>query len=361
MRLSVVIPCYNEAGTIREVIDRVLKSEISPWEKEVIVVDDGSNEKTKRELAAIERAALPVRIIYRGSNAGKGAAVKDGLARATGDYVIIQDADLEYDPNDYAALLAPIVAGETDTVFGNRLNSVNTVPYKRVYFYGGILVTKIFNWLFWTNISDIATCYKVFGRKHIPELLKSSYDDFVFDAVDLTHTLVKGGCVREVPISYTARSKVGGKKLSWRHGLEILLAIGVTRLGVPIHKRAAANKILRFMVAGATSFITNIVLLYVFTEYGGLWYLVSSVLAFCVAFLVNFVLQKYWAFQSYEHHKAKTQLPLHLGVAVFNLGLNTLLMYSFVEFLGIWYVLAQIIASALISIESFLAYRWIYR
>lgn len=364
MRLSIIIPCYNEADTIEEVVSRVLAAPLpGSWEREVVVVDDGSADATKRALARVADSAheAPVVVIYRTENGGKGAAVKDGLRRASGDYVIIQDADLEYDPNDYAKLLAPILEGSATSTFGSRIIRDNNVPYSAVYFYGGLLVTKLFNIVFGTRLTDIATCYKLFPRSYIPALVASHHDDFVFDAVDLTLELVQGGSVAEVPISYTARTKSGGKKLNWLHGIEIVLAIFVARLGVPVHRRLGTRRAIRFIISGGTAAVTNIGLLAIFTELLGIWYLISSALAFVCAFAVSFVMQKYWAFKSTDSFKIKKQLPMHLSVALFNLGVDVALVYTFVEIVGLWYIAAQIIASAIIAIESFFVLRWIFR
>ncbi len=360
MRLSIIIPCFNEAETIEAVVVRVLASELpSRWDREVIIVDDGSSSPTTDALRRIEQAGHPVSIHYRNKNGGKGAAVKDGLRRATGDYILIQDADLEYDPREYGILLAPVSETETVSVFGTRMK--NNVPYSRVYFYGGLLVTKIYNTLFGTNLSDIASCYKVFSVEYVPHLLESSHDDFVFDAVDLTHALVTAGRIVEVPISYIARSKKTGKKLNWSHGLDIVVAIFLTRLGVPMRSLSGAARLVRFIVSGGSSAVVNIALLYGLTEYGSVWYLASSGLAFTGSFVVSFMLQKYWAFRNDTREKIKSQLPLHLLVAFINLLINLALVYAFVDVAGMWYVFAQICAAIIISFESFFAFRWIYR
>ncbi len=362
MRISIIIPCFNEAETIEAVVERVFAAQLPPgWSKEIIIVDDGSGVATRDALARIRDAGNPVVIHMREQNGGKGAAVKDGLRRATGDYVLIQDADLEYDPNEYQRLLQPLVERPEVSVFGTRAHAQNTVSYSRIYFYGGLLVTRLYNLLFNKSLTDIASCYKVFSARHIPALLKSSHDDFVFDAIDLTHTLISSGPVEEVPISYVARSKKTGKKLNWSHGLDIVLAMILARIGVPIERRASAARILRFIISGGCAAVVNIILLYLLTEFAGMWYMISAGLAFVAAFLVSFFLQKYWAFRNVAAAGARIQMSQHLVSAVVNLGLNLILIYTLVEYVGLWYILAQIISSALIAFESFFAFRWIYR
>ena len=140
-------------------------------------------------LAVIRRENPEVKVIFKEKNGGKGSALKRGFVEATGDYLIIQDADLEYDPNDYARLLAPIVREEATVVFGSRTAGGSAVPFSHVYFYGGLLVSYFFNLIFFKRFSDIATCYKVFPRSFVPELLLQPSDDFVFDVIELTVVL----------------------------------------------------------------------------------------------------------------------------------------------------------------------------
>lgn len=359
MKLSIVIPCFNEAKTVREVVARVQAAEIpASWQKEIIIVDDGSAQETKDVLDALLLEESQIRVIFKERNGGKGSAVKAGLAEATGDYIIIQDADLEYDPNDYPRLLAPLLEKEGISVFGSRILGRNNVPFSKVYFYGGLLVSKIFNLVFGTRLSDITTCYKVFPRALVAEIVAQPSNDFVFDAIELTSVIARRTTIVEVPISYHSRTREEGKKISWRDGVRCVFATCCLRIGLDFNTGA---RIVRFIITGAVAALVNLSVLYSLTAYGRVWYLYSAVFSFIAAFVVSFLLSKFWTFGNRTRVGTERQLTLHLLVAVVNLALNTMLVFLLVERLGLWYMLAQVIAALLIALESYFAYLWIYK
>jgi len=221
MLLSVIIPVFNESKTLKQVIDRVGAVDIP---KEIIAVNDGSSDDSLgilKQLADMGQIIL----VNHEKNMGKGAAIKSSLKVAKGDFIIIQDADLEYYPEDYHKLFEPIFNKKADIVFGSRNLGTNNVPFNRYYFYGGLMLAKIFNLLFGTCFTDIATCYKLFPKSIVAQLIRSPHNDFVFDIVDLTYQLKSNGRIVEVPISYVARSVKEGKKLNWRHGVKCLIAM----------------------------------------------------------------------------------------------------------------------------------------
>jgi glycosyltransferase involved in cell wall biosynthesis len=217
LRASVVIPCFNERETINELIDRV---HAVPVDKEVIVVDDCSTDGTRQllEQRAAERSDITLRL--RPRNGGKGASVQDGLKCASGDVVIIQDADLEYDPADYPVLLRPIQTGKARVVYGSRFIG----EHRAMYFWhsvGNQFLTLLCNVLFDTTLTDMETCYKVFTID-IARQLRLREPRWGFDPEITARILMMGNRIYEVPISYAGREFTEGKKISWRDGFVVL-------------------------------------------------------------------------------------------------------------------------------------------
>lgn len=212
MKISVIVPAYNEAATVTEIIDRIRATGL---DIELIVVDDGSTDGT-REILKRERGKID-HLLLQERNRGKGAALKAGFAVATGDVLIIQDADLEYNPEDYPELLKPIEKAGADLVLGSRLTGAKP---QRAYYYwhyvGNRLITFIARVLYNTTLSDIYTCYKVFKREQLIGLDVKS-NGFEFDAEFLAILLKRHLVVYEVPISYYGRSYSEGKKIQWYH------------------------------------------------------------------------------------------------------------------------------------------------
>jgi len=217
MRLSVVVPVFNERATISEIIDRIRATNLSI---ELIVVDDGSTDGTRDVLKQV--SGKIDRLLLQERNGGKGAALKAGFAVATGDVLIIQDADLEYDPEDYPELLKPITKADADLVLGSRLTGAKP---QRAYYYwhyvGNRVITLIARVLYNTTLSDIYTCYKVFKREQLVGLDVKS-NGFEFDAEMLAILLKRRLVVYEVPISYYGRSYGEGKKIKWYHTVRVV-------------------------------------------------------------------------------------------------------------------------------------------
>ncbi len=218
MKVSIIIPVYNEAPTIRKVLERV---RMSPIEKEIVVVDDGSTDGSRAILEA--EASSDTRVFMHATNQGKGAAIRTGLQHARGDYVLIQDADLEYDPADYEALLRPILRGKATVVYGSRFLG----EHKAMLFWhsvGNRLLTLVTNVLYDTTLTDMETCYKVIPTELIRRIhLRARRFDF---EPEITAKILRTGHrIYEVPISYAGRELREGKKITWRDGIPALVAL----------------------------------------------------------------------------------------------------------------------------------------
>ena len=222
MKLSIVIPCYNEEKTIRAIVDAVRASPYAS--KEIIVVDDCSRDGTRAILEG-EIVALVDRVIYHDTNQGKGAALRSGIKAATGDIVVIQDADLEYDPDEYPHLVDPILRDKADVVFGSRF--MGGQPHRVLYFWhrvGNGLLTLVSNMFTDLNLTDMETCYKVF-RREIIQAIVIEENRFGFEP-EITAKIAKTGCrIYEVGISYYGRTYEEGKKIGWKDGFRALYCI----------------------------------------------------------------------------------------------------------------------------------------
>ena len=213
-KVSIIIPVYNEVGTIDEAIRRVMQVKLSGWHKQIIVVDDGSTDGTKKKLAAWEKK---VTVVYKKKNEGKGSAIAIGLRKAKGDYILFQDADLEYDPKDYGVLLTPFENKRVDVVYGSRFLGPH-LSTKFMYAQGNKFVTLVCNMLFNANITDMETGFKVFKRAVLSQMTLES-KRFDMEPEITAKLLKKGHQIYEVPISYFGRRFSEGKKLTWKDGV----------------------------------------------------------------------------------------------------------------------------------------------
>jgi glycosyltransferase involved in cell wall biosynthesis len=221
MKVSIIIPVYNERATIIEILKRVQAVKLG-IDREIVVVDDCSGDGTRDILAGLKRKN--VKVVFHEVNRGKGAALRTGFERATGDIVLIQDADLEYDPREYPALLAPILDGRADVVYGSRFLGG---PHRVLFFWhsvGNRMLTTFSNMTTNLNLTDMETCYKVF-RREVLSRIKLRSERFGFEP-EITVKLAKLGCrIYEVPISYAGRDYSEGKKIGWKDGLAAIFHI----------------------------------------------------------------------------------------------------------------------------------------
>jgi len=216
MKLSVVIPVYNERATLRPVVERVLTV---PLELEVLCVDDGSQDGSREILAELQGQFPQIRVFLQPRNMGKGAALRRGIQEATGEFVIIQDADLEYDPADYALLLDPLTQGKADVVYGSRF--LGSAPHRVLYFWhsvGNKLLTLLSNCLTNINLTDMETCYKVF-RREVIQSIPIEENRFGFEPEITVKVAKRHLRIYEVGISYWGRTYEEGKKIGWKDGV----------------------------------------------------------------------------------------------------------------------------------------------
>jgi glycosyltransferase involved in cell wall biosynthesis len=220
--LSVVMPCFNELHTVETCVEAVLAS---PYTSEVVIVDDGSTDGTREVLQKLAEGDDRVRVLLQDRNQGKGAALRRGFAEATAEFVVVQDADLEYDPADYGLLLAPLLDGKADVVFGSRFMGAGA--HRVLYFWhtvGNRFLTVLSNAFTDLNLTDMETCYKVF-RREVVQSLRLQEDRFGIEP-ELTAKVAAGGWrIYEVGISYAGRTYAEGKKIGWRDGVRAVVCI----------------------------------------------------------------------------------------------------------------------------------------
>jgi len=221
MELSVIMPVYNEKTTIKEIIKHV--REVEPHDKEIIIVDDGSIDGTRDILKDINEKGI--KVVFHEKNIGKGGAIRTGLAQARGDIVVMQDADLEYDPGEISMLIKPIKDGVADAVYGTRLTGGKP---QRVHMFwhkvGNAFMTLIANILYNSTLTDVTTCYKAFKRDFIKDI-KIKSNGFAIESELTAKILKKSARLYEMPISYYGRSYKEGKKIKFYHAIEIIWAL----------------------------------------------------------------------------------------------------------------------------------------
>lgn len=226
-KLSIVIPCYNEKATIRKILDEIDKVDLGTTKKEVIIVDDGSKDGTRAILEQLAKNKKNIKVILQKINSGKGAALKLGILESTGDVVVVQDADLEYDPQEYKRLLYPIERGHADVVYGSRF--IGGEPHRIIYFRNQLankFLTFLSNLFTGLNLTDMETCYKMMRGSLAREIAKDLKSKRFGFEPEVTARIAKSKArVYEIGISYYGRSKEEGKKIGFQDGLKAIWEI----------------------------------------------------------------------------------------------------------------------------------------
>lgn len=229
MKLSIIIPAYNEEKYLPALLKKVEKVKLPGMEKEIVVVDDKSTDNTGKFLRELQKKKKEgYKIAFHEKNKGKGAAIRTGIKYCTGEFIIIQDADLEYDPEDYKKLMKPFIEDDADVVYGSRYSTVKKnkgkVEYYQSFYLGGKMLTLLTNLLYNAKITDEATCYKVF-RADILKGINLKCNRFEFCPEVTAKVRKKGYKIVEVPISYYPRKISEGKKIRWKDGVEAIWAL----------------------------------------------------------------------------------------------------------------------------------------
>jgi glycosyltransferase involved in cell wall biosynthesis len=222
-KLSIVIPVYNEKDTIKEILKKVKAVNLGDIESEIILVDDFSTDGTREILKDLQKLDKGLKVFFKAENTGKGFTLKEGFKHTTGDYVIVQDADLEYDPQDYIKLLRELTEDGAQVIYGSRFSG-NYEDMSNLHYFGNKLLTLIVNVLFGVMLTDMETCYKLIPGEFARSVdIKSARFNF---EPEITAKILRAGMrIREVPISYTGRSHSEGKKITWKDGISALYTI----------------------------------------------------------------------------------------------------------------------------------------
>ena len=285
VKLSIVIPCFNEEQTLAPCVKRVLGIQDPSLSLEVILVDDCSHDRSRTIAESLAREHDEIRVIHHSRNQGKGAALRSGFREATGDYVAVQDADLEYDPMDLRDLLEPLRHGKADVVFGSRF--LGGRPHRVLYFWhylGNMFLTFLSNMFTDLNLTDMETCYKVF-RREIIQGIEIQENRFGFEPEIVAKVAQQHLRVYEMGISYSGRTYEEGKKIGWRDGVRALYCIvryNAYQLPVPM-------QLLIYLFIGGASALVNL-LVFVTLVAAGLSLTASTVSAFVVAAVINYLL-----------------------------------------------------------------------
>ncbi len=351
--LSVVIPCYNEKDTIEAIVEEVLKAPIA--KKEIIVVDNCSTDGT-REILKEKIESKVAKVIYNEKNIGKGGSLIRGFDAATGDIVVVQDADLEYDPvKDYPKLVQPILDGETQVVYGSRFIKENHNTGSPLNYVANKVLTSFSNMMTGLNVTDVETCYKTFSREAIKSIQLVEHN-FGFEPEVTGKVAQKGYTIKEVPVEYYPRPTSEGKKVKFRHGFLTLHCI------VKYRNKTAVNKLIKqfmsYLIVGGSAALVEWAMFGLLNEILCIGWAPAVIISFVLALAVNYILGRCITFKkSAEHCNAKSDLLPVVVVSLIGLLLNLLLMAIFVELFGVAEMISKVICTGLVLIWNFMGRR----
>ena len=309
--LSVVVPCFNEAATLQACIEKVLELRDHGVVLEVIIVDDASSDNSPEIAQELAQVASEIKVVRHKSNQGKGAALRTGFKEATGDFVVVQDADLEYDPHDILELLAPLVDGRADVVYGSRF--LGGQPHRVLYFWhylGNKFLTFLSNMFTDLNLTDMETCYKVFRREIIQDIVIEE-NRFGFEPEITAKLAQRKLAIYEMGISYNGRTYAEGKKIGWRDGFRALYC--VVRYNAPA--LPLPMQFLVYLFIGGTAALVNLFLFLVMLSMG-LGVTASALFAFIAAAGVNYLLCVTLLFKRRSRWAGPVEMLVYVGLVV---------------------------------------------
>lgn len=309
--LSVVVPCYNEAATLQSCIEKVLALRDEGVLLEIVIVDDASSDGSSKIARELAESCSAIKVLQHERNQGKGAALRTGFKEVSGDFVVVQDADLEYNPHEILDLLTPLVDGRADVVYGSRFLSGR--PHRVLYFWhsmGNRFLTFLSNMFTDLNLTDMETCYKVFRRDVIQSIVIEE-DRFGFEPEITAKLAQKKLSIYEMGISYSGRTYEEGKKIGWRDGVRALYCVvryNAPALPLPI-------QFLVYLFIGGTAALANLILFLVMLS-SGLGVATAAILAFFMAAGINYLLCVKLLFKRRSRWTGSTELLVYVGLVV---------------------------------------------
>ncbi len=354
-KLSVVIPCFNEAQTLAACVGRVLAIQDTALSLEVIVVDDGSTDRSTAIAEDLAHQYPEVRLLRHRKNQGKGAALRTGFHEATGDFVAVQDADLEYEPMELKELLGPLRSGRADVVFGSRF--LGASPHRVLYFWhylGNLFLTFLSNMFTDLNLSDMETCYKVF-RREIIQSIEIREDRFGFEPEVTAKIAQQRLRIYEMGISYAGRTYAEGKKIAWRDGVRALYCI----FRYNAYQLPLAMQFLIYLFIGSTAALINLAA-FLLLMAAGVTLTISAPISFVVAALTNYILCVTLLFHRKVRWNATLEIVVYGGVVVVG-GILDLGITSMLHGAGVSAWLAKSVASLVGLVFNFVGRRfWVF-